>query len=47
MKRNKIIEALGQEKWVEHKKRIAFHEAGHAAGIYLNNKAWQLPAVFF
>jgi hypothetical protein len=47
MKRNKIIEALDQEKSVELKKRIAFHEAGHAAGIYLNNKAKQLPAVFF
>ncbi len=47
MKRNKIIEALGQDKLVEQKKRIAFHEAGHAAGIYLNNKSRQLPSVFF
>jgi predicted transposase YbfD/YdcC len=47
MKRNKIIEALSQEKLVEHKQRIAFHEAGHAAGIHLNNKARQLPPIFF
>ncbi|MGZ5008630.1 MAG: hypothetical protein ACXWFI_13340 [Methylobacter sp.] len=47
MKRNKIVGAFGQEKLIERKKRIAFHEAGHAAGIYLNNKARQLPSVFF
>jgi len=28
-------------------KQIAFHEAGHAAGIYLYNKHKQLPSVFF
>jgi hypothetical protein len=32
---------------VEHKQRVAFHEAGHAAGIHLNNKARQLPPIFF
>ncbi|HEY8097623.1 MAG TPA: hypothetical protein VIE65_16260 [Methylobacter sp.] len=47
MKRNKIIETLSQGKLIEHKQRVAFHEAGHAAGIYLNNKARQLPPVFF
>jgi hypothetical protein len=47
MKRNKIIEALSQDKLVEHKQRVAFHEAGHAAGIHLNNKARQLPPIFF
>lgn len=26
---------------------VAFHEAGHAAGIHLNNQANQLPSVFF
>ncbi|TRW90711.1 hypothetical protein EKO24_018750 [Candidatus Methylobacter oryzae] len=30
-----------------YKRCIAFHEAGHAAGIYLNNKARNLPPVFF
>ncbi len=47
MKRNKITETLSQDKLIEHKQRVAFHEAGHAAGIHLNNKARQLPAVFF
>jgi hypothetical protein len=47
MNRNKIIETFSQEKLVEHKQRVAFHEAGHAAGIYLNNKARQLPSVLF
>lgn len=47
MKRNKIIETLSQDKLIEHKKRVAFHEAGHAAGIHLNNKARQLPPIFF
>jgi len=47
MNRNKVAEALGQDKLIEHKRRIAFHEAGHAAGIHLNNKARQLPPVFF
>lgn len=47
MKRNKIIEACGQDKLLEHKQRVAFHEAGHAAGIHLYNKARSLPPVFF
>lgn len=47
MKRNKITEPSCQDKLIEHKQRVAFHEAGHAAGIYLNNKARQLPPVFF
>jgi hypothetical protein len=28
-------------------KQIAFHEAGHAAVIYLYNKQKQLPPVYF
>lgn len=47
MKRNKITEVFSLDKLIEHKKRVAFHEAGHAAGIHLNNKARQLPPVFF
>lgn len=47
MKRNKIPEACGQDKFLEYKQRVAFHEAGHAAGIHLNNKARNLPPVFF
>lgn len=47
MKRNKIIESSSQDKLIEYKQRIAFHEAGHAVAIYLNNKARNLPPVFF
>ncbi|MGZ8159145.1 MAG: hypothetical protein ACXWT1_08460 [Methylobacter sp.] len=47
MKRNKIIGTCDQDKLLEHKQRVAFHEAGHAAAIYLNNKARNLPPVFF
>ena len=47
MKRNKIIKSLNPVKQIEHKKRIAFHEAGHATAIHLNNKARNLPPVFF
>jgi hypothetical protein len=47
MKRNKIIDIFSPDKLTDHKKRVAFHEAGHAAGIHLNNKARQLPPVFF
>jgi hypothetical protein len=44
MKRNQIFKSLRQE---QHKQCIAFHEAGHAAAIYLNNKTRNLPPVFF
>jgi hypothetical protein len=47
MKRNRITEHPIQGKLIEHKLRVAFHEAGHAAGIHLNNKARRLPPVFF
>lgn len=38
---------INQNKPMQKKWRIAFHEAGHAAGIHLNNKAKQLPPIFF
>ncbi len=47
MKRNNITDLFRQDKHTTYKRRIAFHEAGHAAGIHLNNKARQLPPVFF
>ncbi len=47
MKRNSMVETLDQDKLIEHKQCIAYHEAGHAAGIHLNNKARKLPPVFF
>lgn len=47
MKRNKIIDICKHNQLKQHKQCIAFHEAGHAAAIYLNNKARNLPPVFF
>lgn len=47
MKRNQIIDISRHSRVQQHKQCIAFHEAGHAAGIYLNNKARNLPPVFF
>ena len=47
MKRNQIIDISRHSRQQQHKQCIAFHEAGHAAGIYLNNKARNLPPVFF
>ena len=47
MKRNKIIDIFWHNRLQLHKQRIAFHEAGHAAAIYLNNKARNLPPVYF
>lgn len=44
MKRNEIFESSVQDKL---KHRIAFHEAGYATAIYLNNKARNFPSVFF
>lgn len=45
MKRNKIVQT--PDKLTDLKQHIAFHEAGHAIAIYLNNKARKLPPVFF
>lgn len=47
MKRNKITGTLSKDKLKKHKQRVAFHEAGHTAGIHLNNKVRRLPPVFF
>lgn len=48
MKRNKVIDVPRfDNKSAELKRCIAFHEAGHATAIYLNNKARDLPPVFF
>jgi hypothetical protein len=47
MKRNKLFSNLSQDGLLEQRTCIAFHEAGHAAAIYLNNKARNLsPAAF-
>lgn len=47
MKRNQFFKNLSQEKIFGHKQCIAFHEAGHAAAIYLNNKIRNLPPTSF
>jgi hypothetical protein len=47
MEHNITNDGNGQDKLLRHKKCIVFHEAGHAAGIHLNNQANQLPSVFF
>lgn len=47
MKRNNITDIPTQDRLKQHKECIAFHEAGHAAAIYLNNKAKHLPPVYF
>lgn len=47
MKRNKIMTPPSQDRLLIYKRRIAFHEAGHAAGIHLNNKSKQLAPVSF
>lgn len=39
--------ARSKNKLVEYKRRVAFHEAGYAAGIHLNNKARCLPSIPF
>jgi len=47
MKRNKISPPIHQGKLKEHKQRAAFHAAGYAAAIHLNNKSQHLPPVLF
>lgn len=47
MKRNKIIKTFSLDKTIELKRLTVFHEAGHAAGIHLNNKARGLPPLSF
>jgi hypothetical protein len=44
MKRNKMTTTRSQNKQVEYKRRVSFHEAGYAAGIHLYNKAICLPS---
>lgn len=47
MKRNKLFNATCLDSPLEYQQCIAFHEAGHAAAIYLHNKARNLPPIFF
>lgn len=47
MKRNKLLGLSKQNTVDMYKKRVAYHEAGHAVAIYVNNNLKQLPPVFF
>lgn len=47
MDRNNKIDSPEQNRLKLHNECIAFHEAGHAAAIYLHNKAKNLPPVYF
>jgi hypothetical protein len=47
MKRNDCFPATESIDYQELIHRIAFHEAGHAAGIHLHNRNKNLPSVFF
>lgn len=47
MKPNKMFTSINQDKLKEHKQRAAFHAAGYAAAIHLNNQTNHLPPVFF
>lgn len=47
MKRNDWLPAAESLNGQDLIYRIAYHEAGHAAGIHLHNKQKQLPSVFF
>lgn len=47
MKNKNIANYTQQYSRIEIDKRMAYHQAGHAAAIYLGNKQKQLPAVHF
>lgn len=47
MKRNDPYSKTEYINYQDAIERIAFHEAGHAAGIHLYNKEKRLPSVFF
>lgn len=42
-----LFKTLSKDKLIEHKRHTAFHEAGHATAIYLNNREKRLPPVTF
>jgi hypothetical protein len=47
MKRNHIFNRAVNPAHQEVNRKVAIHEAGHAAAIYLGNKQKRLPPVFF
>jgi hypothetical protein len=47
MRRNILTPVSSPNKLNQQKQCLAFHEAGHATAIYLNNKSRNLPPIFF
>jgi hypothetical protein len=47
MKRSNTMSVLNQGTLASYKQRVAYHEAGHAAAIHLNNRLKNLPPIFF
>ncbi|WP_394752247.1 hypothetical protein [Crenothrix sp.] len=47
MNRSKTVDAPRYKNLAGYQQRVAHHEAGHATGIYLNNRDYNLPPVFF
>ena len=47
MRRNILTPVSSHNKLNQHKQCLAFHEAGHATAIYINNKTRNLPPIFF
>jgi hypothetical protein len=47
MRRNILTPVSSHNKLNQQKQCLAFHEAGHSTAIYINNKARNLPPVFF
>jgi len=47
MKRNKSLALTNPVHIEAHKKRIAYHEAGHAIAILVNSELKRLPPIFF
>ncbi|MGR8952410.1 MAG: hypothetical protein ACU83V_08335 [Gammaproteobacteria bacterium] len=47
MRRNQHIDNAGAHSPENRQRCIAFHEAGHAAAIYLNNRAREIPPLLF
>lgn len=47
MKRSNTLDICNYSNLAIYKQRVAYHEAGHAAAIHLNNRLKNLPPVFF
>jgi len=47
MKRSTTMDGLGFGNLAAHKQRIAYHEAGHATAIHINNRLKNLPPIYY